>query len=89
MEIKEMPKVLEALGRKVGAPKCLMCGCADLAVNTYEYQKISRMREGNKIHMQSLTFEYNPIVTAVCKNCGYNMDFSLSVLLDDPDYLKK
>lgn len=89
MEIKNMPKVLEALGRKVGAPKCLLCGCTDLAVNTHEYQKFSHEREGLNVHHTAPTFDYNPMVTAVCRNCGYNMDFSLSVLLDDPDYTKK
>lgn len=89
MEIKDFSKVIPAFSKKVGNRPCPMCGhLSGFTVEPTEFQNISFQRTSNGLHFTG-EHRYIPCVSAVCKHCGYVANFSVSILLDDPNYLNR
>lgn len=90
MDIKNYNSVISALQEKVGNIKCPVCGKHEgFNVEPTEFHCVSYDRKGLNIRLNPSECRFTPIVQVTCKHCGYIMNFNLSVLLGDKDYLNR
>ena len=90
MEIKNYNSVIPALQKKVGTIKCPVCGKIEgFNVENTEFHCVSYDRNGTGINLNPPECRFVPMAQVTCKHCGYIMNFNLSILLDDKDYLNR